>query len=124
MLALSFPYLFVVFDQNVQYLDIDDDDVEDQELYLTQPFACGTAFTVSMLDSLMSAVSSRLLSTIPPSSSPFPQWYRVLRTVPTIVIAHTFCASRDTRISYGWCLLIHGYFCAVQNYAKKAELSK
>ena len=23
-----------------------------------------------------------------------------LRTVPTIVIAHTFCASRDTRISY------------------------
>lgn len=51
--------LFVsAFDQNVQYLDIDDEDVEDQELYLTQPFACGTAFTVSMLDSLMSAVSS------------------------------------------------------------------
>ena len=24
----------------------------------------------------------------------------LLRTVPTIVIAHTFCASRDTRISY------------------------
>ena len=23
-----------------------------------------------------------------------------LRTVPTIVIAHTFCASRDTQISY------------------------
>ena len=23
-----------------------------------------------------------------------------LRTVPTIVIAHTFCASPDTRISY------------------------
>ncbi|XP_029205879.2 calcium-activated potassium channel slowpoke-like isoform X3 [Acropora millepora] len=45
----------VAFDQNVQYLDIDDEDVEDQELYLTQPFACGTAFTVSMLDSLMSA---------------------------------------------------------------------
>ena len=41
----------------MQYLDIDDDDDEDQELYLTQPFACGTAFTVSMLDSLMSAVS-------------------------------------------------------------------
>ena len=47
-----------------------------------------------------------------------------LRTVPTIVIAHTFCASRDTRISYRWCLLIQGYFCAVQNYAEKAELSK
>ena len=36
-----------------------------------------------------------------------------LRTVPTIVIAHTFCASRDTRISYQWCLLIQGYFCVV-----------
>ena len=29
-----------------------------------------------------------------------------LRTVPTFVTAHTFCASRDTRVSYGWCLLI------------------
>ena len=36
-----------------------------------------------------------------------------LRTVPTIVIAHTFCASSDTRISYRQCLLIQGYFCAV-----------
>ena len=26
--------------------------------------------------------------------------YLLLRTVPTIVIAHTFCASRDTRVSY------------------------
>ena len=46
-----------------------------------------------------------------------------LRTVPTIVIAHTFCASRDTRISYCQCLLIQGYFCAVQNYAERAELT-
>ncbi|XP_073250941.1 calcium-activated potassium channel subunit alpha-1-like isoform X1 [Porites lutea] len=45
----------VAFDQNVQYLDVDDEDDEDQDLYMTQPFACGTAFTVSMLDSLMSA---------------------------------------------------------------------
>lgn len=52
--------IFVAFDQNVQYLDIDDDDDDDLELYLTQPFACGTAFTVSMLDSLMSAVSCHL----------------------------------------------------------------
>ena len=36
-----------------------------------------------------------------------------LRTVPTIVIAHTFCASPDTRISYRHCLLIQGSFCAV-----------
>ena len=27
-----------------------------------------------------------------------------LRTVPTIVTAQTFCASQDTRVSYGWCL--------------------
>ena len=44
--------------------------------------------------------------------------------MPTIVIAHTFCASRDTKISYRRCLLIHDYFCAVQNYAEKTELSK
>ena len=30
--------------------------------------------------------------------------------VPTIVIALTFCASRDTRISYGWRLLLQRYF--------------
>ena len=36
-----------------------------------------------------------------------------LRTVPTFVTAYTVCASRDTRVSYGWCLLILGYFCAV-----------
>ena len=36
----------------------------------------------------------------------------ILRTVPTIVIAHTFCASRDTRVSFRWCSLIQGYFCA------------
>ena len=47
-----------------------------------------------------------------------------LRMVPTIGIAHTFCASRDTQISYGWYLLIQGYFCTVQTYAEKEELSK
>ena len=52
-----FLLFYLAFDQNVQYLDIDDEDDDDLELYLTQPFACGTAFTVSMLDSLMSAVS-------------------------------------------------------------------
>jgi potassium large conductance calcium-activated channel subfamily M alpha protein 1 len=44
-------------DANVQFLDQDDDDDPDTELYLTQPFACGTAFAVSVLDSLMSTVS-------------------------------------------------------------------
>ena len=47
-----------------------------------------------------------------------------LRMVPTIVIEHTFCASRDTWISYRRCLLIQEYFCAVQNYSDKAKLSK
>uniref|UniRef100_A0A8C7FVD1 Calcium-activated potassium channel subunit alpha-1 n=1 Tax=Oncorhynchus kisutch TaxID=8019 RepID=A0A8C7FVD1_ONCKI len=46
---------FIMNDSNVQFLDQDDDDDPDTELYLTQPFACGTAFAVSVLDSLMSA---------------------------------------------------------------------
>lgn len=41
-------------DTNVQFLDQDDEDDPNTELYLTQPFACGTAFAVSVLDSLMS----------------------------------------------------------------------
>ncbi|XP_022111761.1 calcium-activated potassium channel subunit alpha-1-like isoform X2 [Acanthaster planci] len=45
----------LVNDVNVQFLDDDDEDDPDTELYLTQPFACGTAFAVSVLDSLMSA---------------------------------------------------------------------
>lgn len=53
------PWIFseLVNDSNVQFLDQDDDDDPDTELYLTQPFACGTAFAVSVLDSLMSTVS-------------------------------------------------------------------
>lgn len=57
-----YNFLFFVFiselvnDSNVQFLDQDDDDDPDTELYLTQPFACGTAFAVSVLDSLMSTV--------------------------------------------------------------------
>lgn len=51
-----------VNDSNVQFLDQDDDDDPDTELYLTQPFACGTAFAVSVLDSLMSAVSQTQLN--------------------------------------------------------------
>lgn len=50
----------LVNDSNVQFLDQDDDDDPDTELYLTQPFACGTAFAVSVLDSLMSTVSTPL----------------------------------------------------------------
>ncbi|ESO12525.1 hypothetical protein HELRODRAFT_63354, partial [Helobdella robusta] len=40
-------------DMNIKYVEQDDDDTP-SELYLSQPFACGTAFTVSVLDSIMS----------------------------------------------------------------------
>ena len=53
--------LITVNDSNVQFLDQDDDDDPDTELYMTQPFACGTAFAVSVLDSLMSTVSRLFL---------------------------------------------------------------
>ena len=36
-----------------------------------------------------------------------------LRKMPTFVTAHMFCVSRGARVSYGWCLLIQEYFCAV-----------
>jgi len=49
-------------DANVQFLDQDDDDDPDTELYMTQPFACGTAFAVSVLDSLMSTVRIHTLT--------------------------------------------------------------
>lgn len=41
-------------DENSQFLDQDDDDDPDVDLFMTQPFACGTAFAASVLDSLMS----------------------------------------------------------------------
>lgn len=41
----------------MQFLDQDDEDDPDTELFMTQPFACGTAFAASVLDSLMSTVS-------------------------------------------------------------------
>ena len=44
----------------------------------------------------------------------------VLGTVPTIVIAHAFCISPDTRMSYLQCLLIQGSFARF----KKVDLSK
>ena len=49
-------FWFSANDSNVQFLDQDDEDDPDTELYMTQPFACGTAFAVSVLDSLMSTV--------------------------------------------------------------------
>lgn len=58
---IFFIFTELVNDSNVQFLDQDDDDDPDTELYLTQPFACGTAFAVSVLDSLMSTVSIKTI---------------------------------------------------------------
>ena len=55
-------------------------------------FTLAHAMYASFLDEGMSLL---LADTI----VPFPTHY--LRTVPTIVIAYTLCASRDTWISYG-----------------------
>ena len=39
------------------YIDQDDMNIYDDDgIFLTQPYACGSAFTVSVLDSLVSAV--------------------------------------------------------------------
>lgn len=43
-------------DSNVQFLDQDDEDDPNVELYMSQPFACGTAFAISVLDCIMSTV--------------------------------------------------------------------
>ena len=50
-----------------------------------------------------------------------------LRTVPTLATAHTFCAFRyglEKSGFYRRCLLKGRYFCAVYNYAGKADLCK
>lgn len=66
----------LVNDSNVQFLDQDDDDDPDTELYLTQPFACGTAFAVSVLDSLMSTVSALSSHSTPqPNSIPLQTYF-------------------------------------------------
>lgn len=44
-------------DSNVQFLDQDDEDDPNRELYMSQPFACGTAFAISVLDCIMSTVN-------------------------------------------------------------------
>ena len=51
-------FVFLANDYNVQFLDQDDEDDPETPLYMTQPFACGRAFAASVLDSLMSTVST------------------------------------------------------------------
>ena len=43
--------------------------------------------------------------------------------MPTIVTAHTLCASRDTRVSYGWCPLIQGCFARFKTILRKQNLA-
>jgi len=46
----------LAYDTNAMYLDQDDMNIYDDDgIFLTQPYACGAAFTVSVLDSLVSA---------------------------------------------------------------------
>jgi hypothetical protein len=42
-------------ESNVQFLDFGDEDEPDERIYKAQPFACGEAFSVSMLDSVTSS---------------------------------------------------------------------
>jgi len=44
--------------------------------------------------------------------------------VPPFVTAHTFCASRDIRVSKGICPIIQQYFCTVYDYVEKADPRK
>lgn len=84
----------LVNDSNVQFLDQDDDDDPDTELYLTQPFACGTAFAVSVLDSLMSTVR---ISTSLTSYS----LYQVYSKVPRIGLKFDLVLALVTNFSIG-----------------------
>ena len=46
-----------------------------------------------------------------------------LRRVPTFVTAHTFWASQNTQVSYGWCLLMLGYFWQFKIMQRKQYLA-
>ena len=63
-MKLKTAMLFVANDDNARLLDqFDDDDDPDLPICMTQPFACGRTFAASVLDTLMSTVSSSLLTT-------------------------------------------------------------
>ncbi len=47
-------FSFKGVDSNVQFLDHDEKDKTYTDLYMTLPFACGTAFAISVLDCIMS----------------------------------------------------------------------
>lgn len=96
----------LVNDSNVQFLDQDDDDDPDTELYLTQPFACGTAFAVSVLDSLMSTVCCLLFFLFFSSSIQFSSDSVIFQSNPIIPIISDVlqpkCTDAYTISDYGW----------------------
>ena len=47
-----------------------------------------------------------------------------LGTVLTFVTAHTFYASQDIRVSYGWCLLIQDIFVQFKTMRRKQNLEE
>ncbi|PAA75156.1 hypothetical protein BOX15_Mlig030539g2, partial [Macrostomum lignano] len=54
---VAVPILTEIFvGKNIQFLDQEDDDADEEEIYNSQPYACGNAFTAGVLDSLMSTV--------------------------------------------------------------------
>ncbi|KAK7918610.1 hypothetical protein WMY93_009894 [Mugilogobius chulae] len=90
----------LVNDSNVQFLDQDDDDDPDTELYLTQPFACGTAFAVSVLDSLMSAMffSENILSVITEQSN----LYALQNAIDGFILTVSTSADKQTWETVGF----------------------
>lgn len=45
----------LIEESNVQFLDTEDEDAEDERIYIAQPFACGEAFAASLFDSITSS---------------------------------------------------------------------
>jgi hypothetical protein len=48
--------MFLVYDSNTLYLDEEQTSHTSDGIYMTQSYACGSVFTVSVLDFLASAV--------------------------------------------------------------------
>lgn len=57
--VVSAPPLIItdlIEESNVQFLDIEDEDSDDGQIFISQPFACGEAFAASFFDSITSSI--------------------------------------------------------------------
>ena len=57
--VVSSPPLIItdlIEESNVQFLDIEDEDSDDGQIFISQPFACGEAFAASLFDSITSSI--------------------------------------------------------------------